>query len=340
MSLIMTHLPYIVLVVALVVFGTTMALYNNNTTTTPIQSHRDLRVSDDRLDNLVAAVACAACPRARVQTPMSTFEMVLHEDGQSPNIDGVIARTHIWEPEKTAFFEHAFANALTRSPLDVFLDVGANIGYFSMLAASHGLQVHAFEALRYNVQPLRTAIIANGFSDRVHVHYGAVSDERGRRVCMVPWSRHTGKAWTINRSNGMQQTSTDDRLCIEYALTDSIDAMLLSNTSVFAAKLDCEGCEGGAVRSMKRLLSDPERAPCFIQLENKPADRARIDGRPDSLYEVLYQHSYQATSMRDGVAFTRGERAYTMVDDVNKLGEEAVFIRHPPPPRCALRRRF
>ena len=52
---------------------------------------------------------------------------------------------------------------------DVFVDVGANIGYFSVLAAclvGEGGQVFAFEPDPDNFRLLRDNVALNGFSSR------------------------------------------------------------------------------------------------------------------------------------------------------------------------------
>jgi FkbM family methyltransferase len=76
-----------------------------------------------------------------------------------------------WEPLLTRYL-------LERPPSSgVFLDVGANIGYFSLLAAQRFSEVHAIEASPSIARRLRDNIDRNGA--RITVHECAVGDKVG-----------------------------------------------------------------------------------------------------------------------------------------------------------------
>src|SRR5713101_535909 len=61
----------------------------------------------------------------------------------------------------------AFCSAIT--PMTVVLDVGANIGIYTLLAAKRGARVFAIEADANNILALRNHIEVNGFASRVTV---------------------------------------------------------------------------------------------------------------------------------------------------------------------------
>ena len=60
------------------------------------------------------------------------------------------------------------------------VDVGANVGAFSMLQARRGASVHSFEPNPGCFRRLSAAVTANGLGDQVKVHNQAVSDRPGR----------------------------------------------------------------------------------------------------------------------------------------------------------------
>ena len=64
-----------------------------------------------------------------------------------------------FEPVESGFLAGAFAAA------DVFVDVGANIGFFTCLARKHGLHVVAIEPLPQNLDYLYRNLLANGWPD-------------------------------------------------------------------------------------------------------------------------------------------------------------------------------
>ena len=59
---------------------------------------------------------------------------------------------------------------------DVFVDVGANVGYYSVLAAHAGARVHAFEAQRALIEYLIRSAALNGYEERIAVTHAALSD--------------------------------------------------------------------------------------------------------------------------------------------------------------------
>ncbi len=61
------------------------------------------------------------------------------------------------------------------SPGDLVLDIGAQIGSFSLLAASRGARVIAFEPCPMNLRMLRANVRRNGMEDRIEVRAMAVS---------------------------------------------------------------------------------------------------------------------------------------------------------------------
>ncbi len=68
-----------------------------------------------------------------------------------------------FEPAETAFVRRALADA------DVFVNVGANIGYYCCFALQLGRKVVAFEPLPGNLRYLYRNVEVNGWSDRIEV---------------------------------------------------------------------------------------------------------------------------------------------------------------------------
>lgn len=80
------------------------------------------------------------------------------------------------------------------SPRDIVVDVGANVGYFTLLAASRvGAQgkVHAFEPIPSNQGEIRRNIELNGLSN-VDVHPEALSDRDGDAPLHAGPAGHSG----------------------------------------------------------------------------------------------------------------------------------------------------
>jgi FkbM family methyltransferase len=111
----------------------------------------------------------SALERDQVVTTVDGIRMVCLRENL---IERVIADTGVWEPAETVAVKRCIR------PGHVCIDVGANIGYFSLLMAKLGATVHAFEPTTYGFERLsgnlalntnlRTSIVAHrkGLSDR------------------------------------------------------------------------------------------------------------------------------------------------------------------------------
>jgi FkbM family methyltransferase len=133
-------------------------------------------------------------------------------------------------------------------PGDCLLDIGANIGFFTLLGAklvgSTGC-VHAVEAAPEIAALLRANLELNPFHN-VFVHELAVSDRRGTLEFHTATRNHSGISSI--RDLGPRTATTTRLPC------NTIDSLLDEIPSVTLAKLDVEGAEMLALRGMGRLL--------------------------------------------------------------------------------------
>lgn len=63
---------------------------------------------------------------------------------------------------------------------NVFLDIGANIGTYSILLAENGLRGYAFEPIKYNYDTTRINLILNELDDKVKVFNLALGSQRAK----------------------------------------------------------------------------------------------------------------------------------------------------------------
>ena len=68
-----------------------------------------------------------------------------------------------------------FLPVLENAPPALVVDCGANLGYFSLLAASRGHFVAAFEPLSVNLARFSASVERNGWADRVALYHNALS---------------------------------------------------------------------------------------------------------------------------------------------------------------------
>ncbi len=166
---------------------------------------------------------------------ISDFDGDLHLDVDIRDHFGVLLwhTPELFEKEERALFCSAI------HPGSVVLDVGANIGAFSLLAAKRGAQVFAVEADPTNAELLKKHVVMNRFSDRVNILEMAATDEpRSLTIYRNPKN--------IGNSNIF---SGESPVSVEGATIDS-----LSLPPIDVCKMDIEGAEFPALLGMTETL--------------------------------------------------------------------------------------
>lgn len=164
----------------------------------------------------------------------------------------------IWEPNVEALLQARL------QPGDVFIDVGANIGYFTLLGAKLvGLQgrVVSIEASTSTMRHLKANIARNHFDNRIRCVHAAASDSEGTVILYEGQKGNIGSA-SIVRAEG--QASEEVR-------SASLEKLLEPNEieSARIIKIDVEGAEWLVFRGMQPLLSRL-RADAEIVMEINP----------------------------------------------------------------------
>jgi FkbM family methyltransferase len=165
---------------------------------------------------------------------------------------------------------------------DVVVDIGANIGYYTLLFAGRvGAQgrVYAFEPHPGNVALLRRTLHDSSYR-HVVVEEKAVS-------------KATGPAHLYESQEG----SVDHRI-LEHATKGpalAIDAVSLDDyfppgTHINFIKMDIQGAEGWAVQGMQRVLEDNRRITILTEFEPWGLERSGIGAQ--GFLGLMGQHGF------------------------------------------------
>lgn len=178
-------------------------------------------------------------------------------------------------------YELDTARAMRRlvRPGDWVLDVGANIGYMTALAArmvGAGGRVDAFEPEPGNRARLEAHVALNGLSDRVRVHAVALSDRAGEATI----HSFAGVAGSNHGSSSLFPHARLSPSATAPVATARLDDVLAALDGVAGrrprlVKMDVEGAEPLVVSGMAGLLGGPE--PPAILGELNP-EQARAGG--------------------------------------------------------------
>ena len=90
-------------------------------------------------------------------------------------------RSGQFEPAETALLSRLLPQA------DVFIDVGANLGTYSLFAALHGQDVLAYEPDPVNAHHMSQSVVVNKVSERVVISRDLVSDRDGHQEKLCPF---------------------------------------------------------------------------------------------------------------------------------------------------------
>ena len=184
------------------------------------------------------------------------------------------------EPETVQWIEEFLR------PGDVFYDIGANVGAYSLVAdAVTGGQcrVFAFEPSFANFAQLTRNIFLNKCQGRVIPLQIALSDTTG----LVPFhysSLLPGSAFhTVQEANGSTAPTTE-HLAISYQLKDLVRELQMPMPNHI--KLDVDGVELGVLRGADTVLGNKALRSVLVE----------IDGVDEPVVSYLKQHGFEVRS--------------------------------------------
>ncbi|MEM3089144.1 MAG: FkbM family methyltransferase [Candidatus Nitrosotenuis sp.] len=137
------------------------------------------------------------------------------------------------------------------------VDIGANLGFYSMLAASlvgNAGRVFSFEPFAHNVDLIRASARENGF-DNVKVINCAVSDKIGSaKLYLSPYYSSEHSLFDYHYSTGSD--STENTVDVKTVTIDQYLESEVGDLRVDFIKMDIEGSEGKAISGMEKTITE------------------------------------------------------------------------------------
>jgi FkbM family methyltransferase len=170
------------------------------------------------------------------------FRIQLHEN-KNEYITRSILENGYWEKNSSEL-----VHEILKKDKLLFIDIGANIGYYSLLAASIGIKCIAFEPIEKNYRIFEKSIKDNNFQDLIKIYKVALGDEHK----MVEFN-------IINRNMGCA-TIYDFGKTVEADYKENVmlflaDDLLLSIEQEMFIKMDVENMEVSVIKGMMQTLS-------------------------------------------------------------------------------------
>ncbi|HEX8707274.1 MAG TPA: FkbM family methyltransferase [Pyrinomonadaceae bacterium] len=214
--------------------------------------------------------------RARGIRPvvLDGFELFVYEHDW--DIGENIILTGHYEPHVTAFLKPRLREGMT------FIDVGANIGYFTLLAAAQvgpSGRTIAIECNPKNCELLYMSLHRNGF-DQVLVYPFAVSDAQ----------KLMGFSWGFSNGFVDELAGDDEEAVIVPAVT--LDSLLRHEPRVDIIKMDIEGSEAKAWQGMRQVI---QKHRPMVLMEFFPALLEKISGvKAGEFLDEIFASGYTA----------------------------------------------
>jgi len=192
------------------------------------------------------------------------------------------------DPQMTRFLQ----DSLVFEPGDVVLDVGANIGWYSLILsklAPEAVDIYAFEPHPENRALLEENLRQNA-ADNVHVVASAVSDHCGEQDLFVYSGANTGRHSLLPINSGERiriHTTTLDQFWLEQRLGQRIPRFI---------KVDIEGYELMALRGGEGVL---QRCPTVL-FEYSPQFMQAAGQDPGALLDLMFGLGFQCSRVDDG----------------------------------------
>lgn len=177
---------------------------------------------------------------------------------------------------------------------DVFVDIGANIGYYTCLACHEDCQtILAVEPLQENLKYLYANISANKWENRVEVWPVGVSNQSS--IATI-YSEGTGasliKGWA-GSSELMQQT-------IAVNTIDNLMAYRFHSKRMFV-KIDIEGVEYDALQGGKSLLARDIKPRWLVEITLREHRKSFLNEHFADTFNLFFEEGYLCYSIAGGL---------------------------------------
>ena len=198
-------------------------------------------------------------PNGKVRLAIEDTTILLHTNPTS-----YVVRKLYWQGAMRFEYTSIFVS-LSRK-VGSFWDIGANIGYYSVLGArlNTGLQVNAFEPSTGPHHYCQLNIDGNHLSDQIHLHNLALSNVQGQ----IDFYQVANPKFTqYHNLSGEHNTGSKLHLKAEKVVVKSqtLDAMRVTQPSIDLIKLDVEGAEVSVLQgAMKTLVQDKPIVICEV----------------------------------------------------------------------------
>jgi FkbM family methyltransferase len=163
---------------------------------------------------------------------------------------------------------------------EVLLDVGANVGMYSIwAAATRGARVYAFEPEAQNFALLNRNIQLNGLAGQVRAYCAGLSDRAGFSVLHISDTRAGGSNHALGEALDFQHQPLQAAF-VQGSIACTVDELVAAGAMPVPqhVKIDVDGFEPRVVAGARRTLEDARLRSLLVETNRNLEDhRAMIE---------------------------------------------------------------
>jgi FkbM family methyltransferase len=237
-----------------------------------------------------------------------TLTVAVHDADDKHISDSILERGE-WEP-----FETVVVSRLVRAG-DLVVDAGANIGWYTMVAASLGGRVVACEPLPANAALLRTNVEANELDGVVEVHECALGRVAG----------HASLALSADNQGDHRMMDRPTKRSTVVVQVSTLDALLAGRRPTLI-KIDTQGSEVAILDGGRSgwAPSAADAAPVTLVLEFWPYGLAQCGASIEKLLALLGELLPETHRCFEIVEWRRSLRELSL-DDLHRFTVEGGY---------------
>jgi FkbM family methyltransferase len=196
----------------------------------------------------------------------------------------------------------------------VFLDVGANSGFYSLTAthANPKLKTYAFEPFPIAAALFKENMRVNQYESSIHLIEDAVSDENGKATLFVPSDHHELLETSASLSQEFKGEPNQKQIEVKTITLDTFISQRSLN-QIDMIKIDVEGIEERVFKGAQNILKN-RRPVIFFEVLDR-ADYASLESARVNNGYISFQLSKSTIIQEPKVQFNQDAWNHLMIPE-------------------------
>lgn len=171
--------------------------------------------------------------------------------------------------------------------VEAFVDIGANLGYYTCLASLHGKRVIAIEPQQQNLRCLMQNLLVNGYQDTVEIFPLALSERPG----LLTLYGASGPSASLIK--GWAGYSSKHSQLIPVSTLDIILGTRFDNVPIFI-KIDVEGAEFQVLRGAQKVLRQKVKPIWLLEISLQEFHPNGSNPDYQKIFDLFFDNGYWA----------------------------------------------